>query len=118
VCVGDRAGTDRDKSFDTTAAGLGVRPVLTSDTGRGNRATTVPEIRSGWHLETTRGGCRTTLWRGTACRFGRDAVVAAVDNARTPARRMVAFSWPGQSAVRVSEALTAVRRWTWSEGVV
>ena len=33
------------------------------------------------------------------------------------AKRVGAVAWPGKAAVTFSDALTAVRRWLWAEGV-
>ena len=117
VFVRDRDGTHRDEYFYTTDPGLSVRQVIAYSTGRWNIETTFQEVRSCLHLETARGWCRTTVLRGTPCLFGLYAVVASLYNELPTARRIVAISWPGKRAVTFSDALAAVRRWVWSDGV-
>jgi hypothetical protein len=117
VFVRDREGTHRDEYFYSTDTGLGVRAVIAYYTGRWNIETTFQEVRRCLHLEATRGWCRKTVLRVTPCLFGLYSVVAALYNELPPARRVVAISWPGKTAVTFSDALTAVRRWIWSDGV-
>jgi hypothetical protein len=117
VFVRDRDGTHRDEYFDTTDATLRARQVIASYTGRWNIETTFQEVRSCLHLETARGWCRTTVLRGTPCLFGLYSVVASLSNELPTARRIVAISWPGKRAVTFSDALAAVRRWVWLDGV-
>jgi DDE superfamily endonuclease len=117
VFVRDREGTHRDEYFYTTDVMLGGRQVIASYTGRWNIETTFQEVRSCLHLETVRGWCRTTVLRGTPCLFGLYSVVASLSNELPAARRTVAISWPGKTAVTFSDALAVVRRWVWSDGV-
>ena len=117
VFVRDREGTHRDEYFYTTDVRLGARQVIASYTGRWNIEITFQEVRSCLHLETARGWCRTTVLRGTPCLFGLYSVVATLYNELPTARRIVAISWPGKRAVTFSDALAAVRRWVWSDGV-
>jgi hypothetical protein len=50
--------------------------------------------------------------------FGLYSVVAWLYNQLPTAQRLVIITWPGTSAVTFSDALTTVRRWIWSEGVL
>jgi hypothetical protein len=45
------------------------------------------------------------------------SVVAVLYHALPAARRTGAVSWPGGATATFSDALTAVRRWVWAEGV-
>jgi hypothetical protein len=117
VFVRDREGTHRDEYFYTTDVTLGAREVIAYYTGRWNIETTFQEVRCCLHLETARGWCRTTVLRVTPCLFGLYSVVAALYDELPTARRIVAISWPGKKAVTFSDALAAVRRWVWSDGV-
>jgi hypothetical protein len=51
------------------------------------------------------------------CLFGLYSVVALLDQERPKGRRVGAIHWPGKAGVTFSDALTAVRRWLWSDGV-
>jgi hypothetical protein len=79
--------------------------------------TTFQEVRSGLHLETARGWCRTTVLRITPCLFGLYSVVACLYHELPSSQRVGAIIWPGKTGVTFSDALTAVRRWLWSDGV-
>ena len=116
VFVRDCEGTHRDEYFYTTDATLRARRVIAYYTGRWNLETTFQEVRCCLHLETARGWCRTTVLRGTPCLFGLYSVVVSLYNELPTARRILAISWPGKTAVTFSDALAVVRRWIWSEG--
>jgi hypothetical protein len=49
--------------------------------------------------------------------IGLYSVVALLDNELPSGRRVGSIRWPGETGVTFSDALTAVRRWAWSEGV-
>jgi hypothetical protein len=117
VFVRDRDGTHRDEYFYTTDLGLSARQIIEYYTGRWNIETTFQEVRSGLHLETARGWCRATVLRITPCLFGLYSVVALLYNELPRSRRVGAINWPGKTGVTFSDALTAVRRWLWSDGV-
>ena len=68
-------------------------------------------------LETTRGWCRATVLRAAPCLFGLYSVVAALYHALPEAKRAGRVEWPGKAGVTFSDALTAVRRWLWADGV-
>jgi hypothetical protein len=117
VLVRDREGTHRDEYFYTTDMGLSVEQLIGYYTGRWNIETTFEEARSGLHLETVRGWCRETVRRVTPCLFGLYSVVAWLSNELPVGRRVGAINWPGKVGVTFSDALTAVRRWLWTDGV-
>lgn len=118
VFVHDREGTHRDEYFYTTDVNLDVKQIIAFYTGRWNIETTFEEARSCLHLETTRGWCRATVLRLTPCLFGLYAVVAWLYQALPLDRRVGAIRWPGKTGVTFSDALAAVRRWIWSDGVL
>lgn len=117
VFVRDRDGTHRDEYFYTTDLSLDARRIIKYYTGRWNIETTFQEVRSGLHLETARGWCRATVLRITPCLFGLYSVVACLYQELPRSRRVGAITWPGKTGVTFSDALTAVRRWLWSDGV-
>jgi hypothetical protein len=116
--VRDREGTHRDEYFYTTDADLTVLEVIGYYTGRWNIETTFQEVRSCLHLETARGWCRATVLRVTPCLFGLYSIVASLYNELPAGRRVGAITWPGKIGVTFSDALAAVRRWIWSDGVL
>jgi len=117
--VHDRDGTHRDEYFYTTSTdpAFDVRPIIETYTGRWNIETTFQEARSCLHLETTRGGSRSTVLRAAPCLFGLYSMVAMLYAALPRERRVGAVAWPGKAVVSFSDALAAVRRWIWAEGV-
>jgi hypothetical protein len=115
--VHDRDGTHRDEYFFTTDGSLDVRQIIESYTGRWNLETTFEEVRCCLHLETARGWCRATVLRVTPCLFGLYSVVASLYHALPVNMRVGAIAWPGKTGVTFSDALAAVRRWVWSDGV-
>jgi hypothetical protein len=68
-------------------------------------------------LETTRGRARATVCRAAPCLFGLYSVVAVLYHSLPEGKRAGTVSWPGKTTVTFSDALTAVRRWIWAEGV-
>ena len=117
VFVRDREGTHRDEYFYTTDVGMGVEQLIGYYTGRWNLETTFEEARSCLHLGTASGWCRETVLRVTPCLFGLYSVVAWLYNELPACRRVGSIDWPGKACVTFSDALAAVRRWVWSEGV-
>jgi len=69
------------------------------------------------HLETTCGWYRETVLRLTRCLFGLYSVVASLYQELPACRRVGSIEWPGKTGVTFSDALAAVRRWVWAEGV-
>jgi hypothetical protein len=117
VFVRDRTGTHRDEYFFTTDPGLAPAAVIALYAGRWNIETTFQECRAHLGLETTRGWCRATVLRAAPCLFGLYSVVAALYHALPEAKRAGRVDWPGKAGVTFSDALTAVRRWLWADGV-
>jgi hypothetical protein len=117
VFVEDRTGTHRDEYLFATDPTLTPAEVIGSYTARWNIETAMQECRSGLGLETTRGWCRRTVLRAAPCLFGLYSVVAILFHQLPPERRSDGVSWPGKFGATFSDALTAVRRWVWVEGV-
>jgi hypothetical protein len=118
VWVHDRTGTHRDEYFFTTDVGWTAAQVIETYTGRWNIETTFQEMRSYLGLETTRGWAEQTVLRVAPCLFGLYTVAAAL-YVQLPARqrRGAMVQWVGKQDVTFSDALTAVRRWLWTEWV-
>jgi Transposase DDE domain len=117
VFVRDQGGTHRDEYFYTTDLSLKPEEIITLYTGRWNIETTFQETGAHLGLETTRGWCRKTVLRAAPCLLGLYTVVALLDAALPQAERWGGVEWPGKATVTFSDALTAVRRWLWSEWV-
>lgn len=115
--VRDRDGTHRDEFFYATDPTFDVRRIVETYTGRWNIETTFQEARSELHVQTTRGWSRSTVLRVVPCLFGLYSIVAMLYAALPKERRVGAVAWPGKSVVTFSDALSAVRRWIWAEGV-
>jgi hypothetical protein len=96
---------------------MGVERLIGYYTGRWGIETTFEEARSCLHLGTACGWCRETVLRVTPCLFGLYSVVAWLYNELPARRRIGSIDWPGKAGVTFSDALGAVRRWVWSEGV-
>jgi hypothetical protein len=117
VFVEDLTGTHREEYFFTTDPAFSPARVITAYTGRWNLETTFQECRSCLGLETTRGWCRATVLRAAPCLIGLYSVVAALYALLPETKRVGAVTWPGKAEVTFSDAVTAVRRWLWAEGV-
>ena len=117
VCVKDTTGTHRDEYLFTTDTARTVDAVVGTYCGRWNIETTFQECRSGIGLETTRGRSRKTVCRAAPCLFGLYTAVAVLFHALPERKRTGVVSWAGKKTVTFSDALTAVRRWIWAEGV-
>ena len=117
VFVHDRDGTHRDEYFYSTDPHLGAQAIIKAYMGRWDIETTFQETRSELHVETTRGRSHATVLRATPCLFGLYSVVALLYADLPRGRRVGGVSWPGKSVVTFSDAMAAVRRWIWSEGV-
>lgn len=118
VFARDRSGTHRDEFFYTTATGLSRRRIIELYTGRRNIETTFQEMRSCFTLETTRGWCRATVQRAAPCLFGLYTVGALLYQGLPEAKRIGGVEWPGRAGVTFSDALSAVRRWLWSDWIL
>lgn len=115
--VHDREGTHRDEYFYATDPTFDVRRIVETYTGRWNIETTFQETRSELHIQTTRGWSKSTVLRVAPCLFGLYSVVAMLYASLPRERRVGGVAWPGKAAVTFSDALAAVRRWIWAEGV-
>jgi hypothetical protein len=95
-----------------------VARVIETYTGRWNIETTFQEMRAYLGLETTRGRTKNTVLRAAPCLFGLYSVVALL-YAELPAETTAeaTVSYRGKAAVTFSDAISAVRRQLWLEGV-
>ena len=117
VFVEDQSGTHREEYFFTTDLSMPLAVLIGRYTARWNIETTFQELRAHLGLETTRGWCRPTVLRVAPCLFGLYTVVALWYPSLPACQRGGGVCWPGKSSVTFSDALTAVRRWLWSEWV-
>ncbi len=117
VYVKDATGTHRDEYLFTTDPDLSPAAVVSTYCGRWSIETTFQESRSCAGLETTRGRCRNTVTRAAPCLFGVYSAVAVLYHDLPAAKRAGGVRWAGKDTVTFSDALTAVRRWAWTEGV-
>jgi hypothetical protein len=115
--VRDRDGTHRDEYFYATDPTFGVRRIVETYTGRWSIETTFQEARSELHIQTTRGWSKSTVLRAIPCLFGLYSVVAMLYALLPREHRVGGVAWPGKTVVTFSDALSAVRRWIWDEGV-
>lgn len=117
VFVKDATGTHRDEYLFTTDNRLTADVVVGFYCGRWSIETTFQECRSCLGLETTRGRSRRTVCRAAPCLFGLYSVVAVLYQALPAGKRTGVVAWAGKDTVTFSDALTATRRWLWTEGV-
>jgi hypothetical protein len=117
VFVKDATGTHRDEYLLTTDTALTADAVVGVSCGRWSIETTFQECRSCLGVETTRGRCRATVTRAAPCLFGLYTVVAVLFHSLHEAKRAGSVQWAGKATVTFSDALTAVRRWVWSDGI-
>ena len=118
VFVRDRTGTHRDSYLFSTDLALTAQQVIETYTGRWSIETTFQELRAYLGLETTRGWKERTVLRAAPCLFGLYSVVALL-YAALPAGTdpTGAVAYRGKTEVAFSDAITAVRRQLWLEGV-
>jgi DDE superfamily endonuclease len=118
VFVHDLSGTHRDSYLFSTDPAMPVARVIETYTGRWNIETTFQEMRAYLGLETTRGRTKNTVLRTAPCLFGLYAV-AALLYAELPAETTAGatVNYRGKAAVTFSDAISAVRRQLWLEGV-
>jgi hypothetical protein len=117
VFVADQTGTHRDEYLFTTDVSLTPAVIIGLYCGRWNIETTFQELRSCLGLESTRGWCQQTVLRAAPCLFGLYSVVALLYYGLPQTKRSGVVSWSGKVGITFSDALTAVRRWVWVEGV-
>jgi hypothetical protein len=118
VFVRDRTGTHRDEYFFTTDVTMSPKEVIETYTGRWNIETTFQEGRGYLGVETTRGRVRNTVLRAEPCLLALYTMVVWL-YAELPVRSrgVRVVEWLGKSDVTFSDAITAVRRYLWVEGV-
>jgi hypothetical protein len=118
VFVRDRTGTHRDSYLFSTDLTLTAAQVIERYTGRWSIETTFQELRAYLGLETTRGWKERTVLRAAPCLFGLYSVVALLYS-QLPAGtdQPGAVTYRGKTEVAFSDAITAVRRQLWLEGV-
>jgi hypothetical protein len=115
VYVHDQTGTHRDEYFYTTDLTLMPPEVIEQYAARWNIETTFAEMRSYLGLETTRGWCARTVLRAEPCLFGLYGVVASLyEQLPAEAQAESGVDWEGKASVTFSDAITAVRRWLWT----
>ena len=117
VYVKDTTGTHRDEYLFTTDTNRSADAGVGTYCGRWSIETTFQECRSCVGLGTTRGRARRTVTRAAPCLFGLYTVVAVLYHLLPAAERAGVVCWPGKATVTFSDALTAVRRSVWAEGV-
>jgi hypothetical protein len=115
VYVRDLSGTHREEYFYTTDLTLTPSEVIERYAERWNLETMFAEMRSYLGLETTRGRCPRTVLRAEPCLFGLYSVVALLYE-QLPAEAQTAsgVDWEGKGTLTFSDAITAVRRWLWT----
>jgi len=118
VFVQDRTGTHRDSYLFSTDRTLTAQQIIETYTGRWSIETTFQELRAYLGLETTRGWKERTVLRAAPCLFGLYSVVALLYS-QLPAgtEHPGAVAYRGKTEVAFSDAITAVRRQLWLEGV-
>jgi hypothetical protein len=118
VFVHDLTGTHRDSYLFSTDPAMEAARVIATYTGRWSIETMFQEMRAYLGLETTRGWSRATVLRAAPCLFGLYSVVALL-YAALPAGATAegAVSYRGKAEVTFSDAIGAVRRRLWREGV-
>jgi hypothetical protein len=118
VYVHDRTGTHRDDYLYSTDGNLTPQEIIEGYTARWNMETTFEELRAYLGLETTRGWCPKTVRRAEPCLFGLYSVVALwYWQLPGEAQTQGAIDWDGKQSVTFSDAITAVRRWLWTNWV-
>jgi hypothetical protein len=117
VFVHDCTGTHRDDYFFTTDLTMTAKDLIETFTGRWSIETTFQEMRAYLKLESTRGRTEKTVLRAAPCLFGLFSVIA-LWYAHLPARQQrQTIAWPGKTETTFSDAITAVRRWLWTDWV-
>jgi hypothetical protein len=69
------------------------------------------------HGKARRRWCRATVLCVTPCLFQLYSVITSLYDELPNGLRVGVITWPGKTEVTFSDALTAVRRWVWSDGV-
>jgi DDE superfamily endonuclease/Archaeal putative transposase ISC1217 len=118
VYVHDLTGTHRDEYFYSTDVAMTAQEIIEEYTGRWNIETTFEDSRAYLGLETTRGRCERTVGRAEPCLLGLYSVVALLYWLLPSAdQEQGVVEWAGKATVTFSDAITAVRRWLWTQWV-
>jgi hypothetical protein len=118
IFVRDRTGTHRDSYLFSTDLTLTATGVIETYTSRWSIETTFQEMRAYLGLETTRGWKERTVLRAAPCLFGLYSVVVLLYAALPVGTDQPgAVRYRGKTEVAFSDAITAVRRQLWLEGV-
>lgn len=118
VFVHDLTGTHRDEYFYSTDVTLTAQEIIEAYTGRWNIETTFEDSRAYLGLESTRGRCARTVSRAEPCLLGLYSVVALMYGLLPPEEQdQGTVAWAGKATVTFSDAITAVRRWLWTQWV-
>jgi hypothetical protein len=118
VFVQDLTGTHRDDYLYSTDTALTPQEIIERYTERWNSETTFEELRAYLGLETTRGRCAPTVLRAEPCLFGLYSVVAlSYEQLPAAAQAAVGPDWDGKQGDTFSDAITAVRRWLWTDWI-
>jgi hypothetical protein len=119
VYVHDLSGTHRDDYLYSTDVSLSAEQIIEEYTGRWNIETMFEEIRSYLGLETTRGWSRRTVLRVAPCLFGLYSVVALLyASLRERDQAEGEVRWAKKEGTTFSDAISAVRRWLWTDWVI
>jgi hypothetical protein len=118
VYVHDCTGTHRDQYFFSTDVDGNAKAIVEAYTRRWNIETTFQEMRAWLKLEKTRGWKEKTVLRTAPCLFALYTVIAVL-YAELPTQWQAERVVPGAQKTRVtfSDAITAVRRWLWTEWI-
>jgi hypothetical protein len=118
VYVHDLDGTHRDDYFSTTDLKMNPKQIIQTFTGRWSIEVMFAEMRAHLGLETTRGRSRNTILRTAPCLFGvYTLVVLMYHRLSTRWRTVQGVQWIGKDTTTFSDAITAVRRWLWTEWI-
>jgi hypothetical protein len=118
VYVHDVAGTHRDDYLYSTDTSMTAKEIIEEYTGRWNIETTFQEARADLGLETTRGWKRETVLRAAPCLLGLYTLVSVwYWQLPESVKEDWGVLWAGKESMTFSDAITAVRRWLWSDWV-
>ena len=118
VYVHDLTGTHRDEYFYSTDVAMTPQEIIEEYTGRWNIETTFEDARAYLGLESTRGWCARTVLRAEPCLLGLYSVVTLMYGQLPAADQdQGSVDWEGKQSVTFSDAITAVRRWLWTQWV-
>jgi DDE superfamily endonuclease/Archaeal putative transposase ISC1217 len=118
VYVHDKSGTHRDDYLYSTDVGMTAQEIIERYTERWNIETTFEEMRAYLGLETTQGWCQKTVLRAEPMLFGLYTVVALLyEQLPAAMQEQGEIQWQGKQTVTFSDAISAVRRWLWTDWV-